>query len=403
MGVKRFVTISLVVMFSGVFTWTPGVFAAQTNLSIASPDAIPTLPAHYTFSQTITLTNTQNAEAYDVKADVVLLAPETSYSQVQLIHTSIQPVSTYHDQYGNLIGSFMWNQIAPHQTVTLVLDYTATSSEVSYKLPVTYPPYNTHSSVYQTYTNPAEEAQEVDTDSPVLENIVNSVITPGENPEQKAHALFEWIVANIHYNYTLQASGSAVATAESHLGICSDIADLYVGLLRTAKIPARFVGGYVTSNGSGQGGFHQWTEFYLPTVGWVVADPTWGAYGYFASLQDHWHIALYDGIRKDITVNWNYSPSALTAAEASSQIAINYHYVFAQTPIPTIGAHPKVTITHRVTKPRPLLDPSTISHRVHSVPLKPWQAWWLAISQWIRQTEDRVGAWISARLAQVGL
>lgn len=401
MGVKRFMTLSMVIVLSGIVSWNPGVQAAQENTSIASADAIPTLPAYYTFTQTITLTNTESAEAYDVKANVVLLAPETSYSQVRLISESVSPVSLHHDQYGNLIGSFMWSAIAPHHTVTLSLRYTATSSEVSYKLPLTYPPYNTHSAVYKTYTNPAQEAQEVNTDSPVLESIDDSVIKPGQNPEQKAHAIFQWIVANIHYNYSLKASGSAVATAESHLGICSDIADLYVGLLRTAKIPARFVGGYVTSNGSGQGGFHQWTEFYLPSVGWVVADPTWGAYGYFASLQDHWHIGLYDGIRKDITVNWNYSPSSLTAAQASSQIAINYHYNFAQVQLPSIISHPKPPA--HPTKPRPLLDPSTISHKVHSVPLKPWQAWWLVVSQWIRHTEDHAGSWLSARLAGLDL
>jgi hypothetical protein len=227
----------------------------------------------------------------------------------------------------------------------------------------------------------------------MLQTTHDSVIKPGQNPEQKAHAIFQWIVANIHYNYSLKASGSAVATAESHLGICSDIADLYVGLLRTAKIPARFVGGYVTSNGSGQGGFHQWTEFYLPSVGWVVADPTWGAYGYFAALQDHWHIALYDGIRKDITVDWNYSPSTLTQQQAAKQIAINYHYSFRTAQASGGVLPPPSTRTHH-TKTRPLLAPPTISHKNHSAPLKPWQTWWVMISQWIRQFEDRTGSWL---------
>ncbi len=393
--------LGIAIVVSGIFSWTPGVFAAVENSSIASPDALPTLPAHYEFTQKITLTNNDDADAYDVTAHVVLLAPETSYSQVKLLHESVSPVRVYHDQYGNLIGTFIWPELTPHQTVSLLLRYAATSSDVSYRLPVTYPAYHTQSAVYKQYTNPHLESAEVNTDSPVLEKIDKSVVKPGENPEQKAHALFEWIVANIHYNYTLKASGSAVATAESHLGICSDIADLYVGLLRTEKIPARFVGGYVTSNGSGQGGFHQWTEFYLPQVGWVVADPTWGAYGYFASLQDHWHIALYDGIRKDITVQWNYAPSTLTQKQAATQIAINYHYSFHNALQADAPPPPKKSGS-RQAKGRPLLEPSTLSHKNTSKPLNVWQTWWVITDQWIRHTEDRAGAWLGAQWRHLG-
>ncbi|SMC04299.1 Transglutaminase-like superfamily protein [Sulfobacillus thermosulfidooxidans DSM 9293] len=386
---------SSIIAFSAIFIGEPQALAAVTNLSIASPDAVPTLPADYTFTQQITLTNKTNATAYDVKAAVVLLAPETSYSEVELVQESQSPVNTYHDQYGNLIGTFLWNAIAPHTSVNLTLTYTATSSEVSYHLPTTYPPYNVRSSVYKFYTNPQLESQQVNTDSPVLEQIDQSVIKPGENPEQKAQALFNWVVQNIHYNYSLQASGSAVATAETHLGICSDFADLYVGLLRTAKIPARFVGGYVTSNGSGQGGFHQWVEFYLPTVGWVVADPTWGAYGYFASLQDHWHIGLYDGIRKDITVTWNYSPQALTASQAAKQITISYQYQFHKT-VPIAPLKPVNVIKHKTTKKvRPILDPPIISHKVQSVPLNFWQQLWLSLTQWVSNRTKSVVHWFA--------
>ncbi len=388
---SRLATGALVLVFSGVITLTPHAYAANQTVSISSPDAVTSLPAHYVFTQTITLTNTENASAYDVKANIVLLPPETSYSQVSLTGESIKPVAVHHDQYGNLIGTFVWSTLAPHQTVTLTLHYADTSYDVSYKLPKVYPTYNIHSVVYQTYTNPQLEAQEVNTDSPVLEHIVAQVIRPGENPEQEAHALFEWIVKNIRYNYTLQASGSAVATAESHLGICSDIADLYVGLLRTAHIPARFVGGYVTNNGSGQGGFHQWTEFYLPSVGWVVADPTWGAYGYFAALQDNWHIALYDGIRKDIVIHWSYSPQLLSAQDASHQIRIHYQYHFyasaQQAAAPSEQAPP---IVH------PQSASASVSHDPPATAPTRQQnpSLWQQVTRWIDHTATLLVHWL---------
>ncbi len=382
------VTFSLAVCMAGGQAW-----AAVTNFSIASPVADPTLPAQYSFTQVITLSNTTGAPAYDVTASVALLAPETSYSQVKLVHESTPPNSLHHDQYGNLIGTFSWPEIRPHHSVSLTLDYEAVSSDVSYHLPASYPPYNVHSQVYKFYTNPRLESEQVDTNSPTLKHIDQSILKSTENPEQKAHAIFQWIVRNIHYNYSLQASGSAVATATSHLGICSDFADLYIGLLRTAKIPARFVGGYVTSNGSGQGGFHQWVEFYLPKAGWIVSDPTWG-HGYFADLQDHWHIGLYDGIRKDITINWNYNPGTLSASQASTQVRIQYHYHF-QKNVPISPLKPHEVKEHPAkTKVRPILDPRSVSSKTHGVPLGFWAQFWINLKEWVETQIHGAVLWL---------
>ncbi|MCL5014863.1 MAG: transglutaminase-like domain-containing protein [Firmicutes bacterium] len=384
---RRLATVALAVVFSGLVSLTPAVHAANQPISIASSLAIPTLPAHYVFTQKINLTNTTNVPAYNVKADVVLLPAETSYSRVSLAGESQPPVAVSHDAFGNLIGTFLWSTLAPHQTVQLTLHYTDTSYDVSYRLPRNYPSYNTDSPTYRTFTNPQLEEKQVNTDSPVLEQIVHQVVQPGQNPEQQAHALFSWIVHNIQYNYTLKPSGSAVATAQSHLGICSDIADLYVGLLRTDHIPARFVGGYVTNNGSGQGGFHQWTEFYLPSVGWVVADPTWGAYGYFAALQDDWHIALYDGIRKDIVVHWSYSPQALSGSAAKHQIAIHYQYHFTQSASSSIVSSAQA---------RPVAHPSGHSRHADPPAAKPDPtSLWHRLGTWISHTAGSLVHWLT--------
>ena len=90
-------------------------------------------------------------------------------------------------------------------------------------------------------------------------------------------------------------------------GVCTDFADLFVGMLRTDHIPAQLVTGYVMNNGAGQTGFHEWVRFMLPGVGFVVADPTWAAAGDIAALHDDWHIPLYVGLRPDVSVTWeNY-------------------------------------------------------------------------------------------------
>ncbi len=359
----------------------------RSQPQLSSTDAITALPAYYRFTKTVTITNKSHVTALNVNAHVVLLAPQTSYSTVSLSSASVNPNSTHHDQFGNLIGVYSWPELKPGQSKTIVLHYVATSSDVSYKLPRTYPAYNTKSSIYKTYTNPKlEYSQGVNTDAPSLVALDHQITHATQNPYQKAQAIFQWIVHNINYNYTLKPSGSAVATLQSHLGICSDFADLYTALLRTDHIPAQLIGGYVTNNGAGQGGFHQWVEFYLPSAGWVVADPTWGRLGYFATLQDNWHIPLYDGIRQDIRVHWYYSTAGLTTAQSkalSNQIQIAYHYTFHTTQAP-----PATPV-----KTRPILSVKS-KPQVTAHPLPRWTSIWVSFTHWVAGLIHHTEAWL---------
>ncbi|MHB1610896.1 MAG: transglutaminase-like domain-containing protein [Sulfobacillus sp.] len=380
---------ALALMILLVFLFQPSASAkTQTQSNTVSPDAITTLPAYYSFTKTVTISNQSAASALDVNAHVVLLAPQTAYSTVTLINASVSPSSTHYDQYGNLIGVYTWPELKPGQTETIVLNYLATSSEVTYKLPLNYPPYNKKSAIYRFYTSPTLEYSEgVNTDAPALVALDQQITSPSQNPYQKADAIFEWIVHNIRYNYSLQASGSSLATLQTHLGICSDFADLYTALLRTDHIPARLVGGYVTNNGAGQGGFHQWVEFYLPSVGWVVADPTWGQFGYFANLEDNWHIPLYDGIRQDISVHWYYSTAELSAAQIAQmnkQIKIGYNYAF----------HTDQTPPAKPVAKRPILavKPAPKTHSAH--PLPQWASLWVAFRHWVLQLVHNIERWL---------
>lgn len=334
--------------------WSHATFAIGILISFAWPatawaqsappnpsTAITTLPAYYSFTKTVTFTNQGNAPALDVKAHVVLEAPPTQYAHVTLTGYSMAPSSTHRDQNGNLIGDYQLNSLKPHQSITLTLHYQATSSDISYRLPSTYPSYNVNSTLYKKYTNPKLDASVIDANTPPIEALDKKLVGNTVNPYQRAQTLFNWVAYHIQYNYSLQASGTALKTLQAHLGICSDFAYLYVSMLRTDGIPARLIGGYVTNNGDGQGGFHQWVEFYLPHTGWIVADPTWGRYGYFASLQDDWHIPLYDGIRPDISVAWQY---AKTTNNTSPYVAINYHYHFVTEQSPTMAREVKLPL-----------------------------------------------------------
>ncbi len=353
--------------------WPQAVSAASLRTE-SQPVILTSRPAYYGFTKTVTLTNKGRNAALNVQARVVLLAPTSAYAHVNLVGYSKKPRSTHRDKYGNLIALYTWSSLKPGRSVTIKLHYQATSSDISYKLPRTYPPYNENSRTYQRYTNPKLEASKVDTGAPAIIALDNRVAGSASSPYQRALDLFNWVVYHIRYNYSLKSSGSALATLNSREGICSNIAELYVGMLRTDHIPARLIDGYVTNNGAGQSGFHQWVEFYLPHTGWVVADPTWGRYGYFAALQDDWHIPLYDGIRPDISVDWQY---VKTSTQASPYIAISYHYHFVTEQSPSESRHVKLPLVS--------VRPPVAKHQASLATARSFGQDWLGIRTFFHQ------------------
>ena len=64
---------------------------------------------------------------------------------------------------------------------------------------------------------------------------------------------------------------------QHHSGVCQDFAHLMLQVLRTLKIPCRYVSGYICPNKKGvrgEGATHAWVEVYIPKYGWAGLDPT---------------------------------------------------------------------------------------------------------------------------------
>jgi transglutaminase-like putative cysteine protease len=65
----------------------------------------------------------------------------------------------------------------------------------------------------------------------------------------------------------------------SRQGVCQDFAHIMIALVRNARIPCRYVSGYLyqtteNSHPSADGATHAWVEALLPGIGWVGFDPT---------------------------------------------------------------------------------------------------------------------------------
>lgn len=76
-----------------------------------------------------------------------------------------------------------------------------------------------------------------------------------------------------------QVDSSIDEALEYKQGVCQDFAHIMVGIARMAKIPARYISGYLFHREDGgdrssRDASHAWMEAYLPRVGWVGFDPT---------------------------------------------------------------------------------------------------------------------------------
>ena len=85
----------------------------------------------------------------------------------------------------------------------------------------------------------------------------------------------------IHAEFTYQPDATSIDTPllealKARRGVCQDFSHVMIGGLRSLRLAARYVSGYLRSGADYQGAeaSHAWVSVYLPGTGWVDVDPT---------------------------------------------------------------------------------------------------------------------------------
>ena len=96
-------------------------------------------------------------------------------------------------------------------------------------------------------------------------------------PIQKARHIYDYVLATMRYDKSGEGwgRGDAVWACTSKRGNCTDFHSLFIGMMRSSGIPARFEIGFPLPENKTEGdiaGYHCWAEFYLVGVGWVPVD-----------------------------------------------------------------------------------------------------------------------------------
>ena len=103
-------------------------------------------------------------------------------------------------------------------------------------------------------------------------------ITAGKlDAPSKARAIYEYVTTHMAYDKTTPGwgRGDTVRACALGKGNCTDFHALFISLARADGIPAHFKIGYqipADSAGGGVPGYHCWSEFLAPGLGWVPVD-----------------------------------------------------------------------------------------------------------------------------------
>ena len=97
------------------------------------------------------------------------------------------------------------------------------------------------------------------------------------SPLDKARHIYDYVIATMRYDKSGEGwgRGDAIWACTSKRGNCTDFHSLFIGMMRSSGIPARFEIGFPLPEGKSEGdipGYHCWAEFYLNGVGWVPVD-----------------------------------------------------------------------------------------------------------------------------------
>jgi transglutaminase-like putative cysteine protease len=194
-----------------------------------------------------------------------------SQKDVSLQGTLPSASSAYADPvYGN--GIYYW-QVAsppsPGSSVTVTEVFTYTAYDVTYAVdPSQVGSYDVAGELYKTYTRSEDK---IEAGHPDIQSAAAAIVGGETNPYRKAEQIYAWVLEHMAY-VPYDGFHGALESLHQGWGECGDYAYLFCALLRAAGVPARPVAGFHAVSGCSP---HVWAEFFLPSYGWIPADPSW--------------------------------------------------------------------------------------------------------------------------------
>jgi len=110
-----------------------------------------------------------------------------------------------------------------------------------------------------------------------LADFARPSFTPGRPFSEAAGELSH----RIHEEFTYLPKSTSIdmpllEVFHNRAGVCQDFSHIMIGALRSLRLPARYVSGYLRSGADYQGAeaSHAWVSVFVPGTGWLSFDPT---------------------------------------------------------------------------------------------------------------------------------
>ena len=247
----------------------------------------------------ISIVKLNDKAAIDYASVNVLLLPQNdSNLKVRDIKFSYKPKAVVSSKHK---ATFIWNEINENKlsfgvtsNVNINNDFLKIRKKINF--PVNF------TEEYKQYTLPTNF---IDINE-VINDKAHEIVQGEDDMYSAVFNIAEFVRGNIKYDLntiTVKAVQKSSWVYFNKKGVCDEITNLFISMLRSAGIPARFVSGTVYSNIDDTWGNHGWAEVYFPDYGWMPFDVTFGQYGWV----DPSHLKLsetFDSGEDSIEYNW---------------------------------------------------------------------------------------------------
>ncbi|MCU7549347.1 transglutaminase family protein [Chitinophagaceae bacterium LB-8] len=197
--------------------------------------------------------------------------------QQEVMITGNPAIQTFIDYWGNKSGSF--NLLQPHSELVIesrLVIRTTSSTQLSIDF---------HSGFDDLLRDVDGQINLLELSSPErivaqdeIEKIIQSIYAPNKSVAAVVEGCCEYIYKYFKYKKGITTTETTIDEILDHQsGVCQDFAHLMLQILRTMKIPSRYVSGYICpiKNGMrGEGATHAWVDVWIPNYGWAGIDPT---------------------------------------------------------------------------------------------------------------------------------
>jgi len=165
--------------------------------------------------------------------------------------------------------------------------------------------------VPQEYEKYTEATEFINSDNIFIKEKAKEIIGNEDDLYEAVYKVGDWVNDNIEYSLeslTEELTQNSLWVLQNGRGVCDELTVLFIAMMRSQGIPAKFVSGSSYTDVIPGFGNHAWAEVYFPGKGWVPYDVTYGQYGYI----DAAHIKMKESSdAKDPSIRYKWSPGGV--------------------------------------------------------------------------------------------